>query len=150
MREQPKKSAHGWDEAQRITEGIWYLHESETVGHSRELNQKVRQTEALTAVQHPDRISCATVTGTEEQGNTGHALKLDSVTMHTTSQAAKLACTTCPDTEKDTPSKLVSADMQRSLDEYSRPELVITQAILLGQRKLSQQLDCRVTFQARG
>ena len=43
---------------------------------------------------------------------------------------------------------LVSADMQCSLDEDSRPKLVITQEILLGQRKLSQQLDCRVTFQA--
>jgi hypothetical protein len=38
--------------------------------------------------------------------------------------------------------------MQCSLDEDSRQELVITQAILLGQHKLSQQLDCRVTFQA--
>ena len=38
--------------------------------------------------------------------------------------------------------------MQCSLDEDSRQELVITQEILLGQHKLSQQLDCRVTFQA--
>ena len=107
------------------------------IDRSRELDKEVSQTEALTAVQHLDRIPCVTVTGTEEQGNTGHALKLDSVTTHTTSQAAKLACTTCPDTEKDTPSKLVSADMQCSLDEDSRQELVSTQSILLGQHKLS-------------
>ena len=57
------------------------------IDQSRELNQEVSQTEALTAVQHLDRIPCATVTGTEEQGNTGHALnKLDSVIIHTTSQ----------------------------------------------------------------
>ena len=57
------------------------------IDRSRELNQEVSQTEALTAVQHLNRISCATVTGTEEQGHTGHALtKLDSVIIHMTSQ----------------------------------------------------------------
>ena len=57
------------------------------IDRSRELNQEVGQTEVLTTVQHLDRIPCATVTGTEEQGNTGHALnKLDSVIIHMTSQ----------------------------------------------------------------